>query len=142
MPEKIESFQHNSRPLKAEYQETTEVTQGVFCDVYTHPETQRRDLAIVSVEPGYSTPIQRIAKGKYTIEGYVSGNGVLTIQHTDGSKSEFPVDASKEGFSHTVEVGELMQWKADSDASEPLVFFEICFPPYEDGRFEVVDNWI
>jgi len=27
-----------------------------------------------------------------------------------------------------------MQWEADKEAD--LVAYEICFPPYEDGRYE------
>lgn len=29
-----------------------------------------------------------------------------------------------------------MQWQADSE--EPLEIFEICYPPFEEGRFENV----
>ena len=49
-------------------------------------------------------------------------------------ESVFEVSPEHEGFSHPVEIGEIMQWQADEN--ESLVVFEICFPPYQDGRFE------
>lgn len=35
-------------------------------------------------------------------------------------------------FEIAVMINDVMQWQADSD----LVLYEICFPPYEDGRFQ------
>ena len=35
-------------------------------------------------------------------------------------------------MAQTIEVGDIIQWQAVED----LVVFEVCFPPYEDGRFE------
>ena len=40
----------------------------------------------------------------------------------------------KESVPVTVGIGELMQWEADKDLR--LVAYEVCFPPYKDGRFE------
>ena len=34
-------------------------------------------------------------------------------------------------------IGEIMQWQADKDS--PLVAYEICIPPYEDGRYENIE---
>lgn len=34
-------------------------------------------------------------------------------------------------------VGDTMQWEAVSDSD--LVFAEVCYPPYAEGRFEVLD---
>lgn len=45
MPTKIESFSFRNQVVNAEFAESTEVVPGVICDVYTHPETQERDLA-------------------------------------------------------------------------------------------------
>lgn len=134
MPNRIESFSHHSRELTAVFQETIIVAPGVECDVYVHPETKRRDLAIVRVEAGKNTPAQKVLKGRVTVEGYRSGKGRLIIIHKDGSRSEFEVGPESEGFSYSATIGETMQWQAAED--EPLEFFEICFPPYEDGRFE------
>lgn len=33
-----------------------------------------------------------------------------------------------------VGVGQIMQWTAPEDTD--LVFYEVCDPPYQDGRFE------
>jgi hypothetical protein len=33
-----------------------------------------------------------------------------------------------------VGIGDVMQWEADKETD--LVAYEICFPPYEDGRYE------
>jgi hypothetical protein len=33
-----------------------------------------------------------------------------------------------------VKIGETMQWQAAPDSD--LEVYEICFPPYADGRFE------
>jgi len=41
---------------------------------------------------------------------------------------------SEEPIVVTVGVGEIMQWKADKESG--LAVYEICFPPYEDGRYE------
>lgn len=131
---RLETFSHNSETLRVIFQQSVEVTPEVTCDVYIHPETNERDLGIITIQPGKRTPLQRVFGGDETIEGYISGNGVLTIIHADGSVSEFPVGSGSEGFSQVVEVGEIMQWRA-SDNGE-LVVFEICFPPYADGRFE------
>ena len=35
-----------------------------------------------------------------------------------------------------IKVGDLVQWEATKD----LVFAEICYPPYEDGRFENISE--
>jgi hypothetical protein len=43
------------------------------------------------------------------------------------------------GFEKLVSKGELMQWQAAHDAKDLLVAYEICYPPYEDGRFKNVE---
>lgn len=131
---RLESFTHDSTSLSTIFSETVEVTDGVECDIYIHPETNERDLAIITIEPNKATPLQKVLKGEETIEGYVSGKGKLKIIHLDGSESIFNVDENSHGFSHTIRVGETMQWQADQNSK--LIVFEICYPPYEDGRFK------
>ena len=131
---RIESFTYNGATLAVVFQESYEVVPGVTCDVYIHPETQQRDLGIITIEPHAKTPRQKVLGGDETIEGYLSGKGTLTITHRDGKQSVFEVGPENEGFSHPVEIGEIMQWQADDN--EGLIVFEICFPPYQDGRFE------
>ena len=41
---------------------------------------------------------------------------------------------SKSPFSIDVKVGDTMQWKADLNSR--LVVYEVCYPPYADGRYE------
>ncbi len=120
--------------LEIRFIETIDVVDGVTCDVYIHPETNDRDLGVIHIDPGSSTPPQKIIKGEETIEGYLSGKGVLAIRHIDGTISEHKVSSGDEGFCYAVDVGDVMQWRADEDAK--LTVFEICFPPYEDGRYD------
>ena len=72
--------------------------------------------------------------GDRTVEGFKYRKGILTIYKPDGRQEIFQGDASTGLFAADVEVGELMQWEAAED--EMLVAYEVCFPPYEDGRFE------
>ena len=137
--EKLKSFTFKDETLSAKYLESMEVTDGVVCDVYIHPETEERDLGIVTIQPGRKTPLQKVLSGEETIEGLVSGKGTLTITHKDGSQTVHSVDETEDiKFAQTVEVGEIMQWQADPNSE--LVIFEICYPPYEDGRFENIEE--
>ncbi len=133
---KLETFTHGDKALRTEFIETTNVAPGVVCDVYYHPETQERDLGIIYIEAGKKTPLQKVLSGDETIEGYISGKGKLLILKPSGEKLEFEVGPDNEGFSHTIEVGDIMQWQA----IENLVVFEICFPPYWEGRFKNLDE--
>ena len=134
----FESFTYQDHTLKTQFIETMNVTDGVTCDVYSHPETEERDLGIITIQPGYKTPLQRVLGGEETIEGYLAGAGKLIITHKDGTQSVHEVDETAFGFCHLVEVGELMQWQAAPDSE--LVVFEVCFPPYQEGRFENISE--
>ena len=66
---------------------------------------------------------------------YIFGKGKLTITKTDGSQQVYDVNEElKEPVVVTVAIGEQMQWEADKDFG--LVAYEVCFPPYEEGRYE------
>ena len=131
------SFNYQGQEQKVSYIETMQVTNGVECEVYTFPEDPSKDLGIIRIEPGKKTPLQKVLKGEKTVEGYISGKGKLTITHPDDTETVFRVDGStQEPVIVTVNIGETMQWEADKDSD--LVAFEICIPPYEDGRFENV----
>lgn len=84
------------------------------------------------MQPDTELHLKELGGGNQTIEGYRSGAGKLIILHENGEKSVFEVDAESEGSTFEVKVGEIMQWQASSD----LELFEVCFPPYADGRFE------
>jgi hypothetical protein len=123
----------NNRPVA--YVETMQVKDGVECDTYSFVGDNSKDLAIVRVMKGFKTPLQRILKGTKTIEGYMNGNGTLTVTSIDGSTKTYPFIQGKGANPNSeieVHIGELMQWSAKTD----LTFYEICEPPYEDERFE------
>lgn len=128
-----------SGALKISFVETQAVKEGVIADLYTFDDDTTKDLAIVHVTKGYKTPLQRILKGAKTIEGYMDGSGTLTVTAQDGlqKKYDFIENANNNPNTETeVHIGELMQWSADAD----LTFYEICEPPYEDGRFENLEE--
>ena len=64
----------------------------------------------------------------------MSGTGSLTVTQADGQVKTYTLSDNSRGEAVEVKVGELMQWQADGDTA--LTFYEICDPPYEDGRFE------
>jgi len=130
----LESFSHRNKTLQVVLQGSFEVFPGVICDVYIHPETKERDLGVITIKQGAKTFPQKVQRGIETIEGYMSGRGKLIIVKPSGDKLVFNVGPEDEGFSHTVEIGDTMQWQASKD--EDLMVFEICYPPYDDGRFE------
>ena len=126
-------FESSIQPIS--FVETTKVATGVECDVYTFDGDNSKDLGVIRIEPGFKTPLQRVLKGNRTIEGYVSGKGRLVIAKPDGTQEKHSVDNNtQKPFVVAVAIGEKMQWQADKDS--PLVAYEICFPPYEDGRYE------
>lgn len=133
---KIESFTHKGQKLATEFIVSSEVFPGVVCDAYYHPETMKRDLGVIYIKAGKKTKPQRLLAGLETIEGYISGKGKLIIVKPDGEKLQFEVGSESEGFSQSIEIGDIVQWRAEED----LVTFEICFPPYEDGRFENLED--
>ena len=130
----LEKFSNQGSDLIVTFVESVPVKPGVTCDVYIHPETGERDLGIITIEPGEKTPLQKVLEGELTIEGYLSGEGTLTITHVDGTTSVMKVDSSAEGFCYSVGLGECMQWEAGPN--QQLVVFEICFPPYKEGRYQ------
>jgi hypothetical protein len=116
------------------YMETQQIIEGVEADLYLFTGNSSKDLAIVRVAAGHTTPLQRILTGEKTVEGYLDGHATLTVTHMDNTQSviSYPGNANQE---ISVAINETMQWLADSD----LTFYEICWPPYEDGRFKNLD---
>lgn len=129
---KLTVLPENDSFVSVKYVETQLVKDGVECDIYTFDANTSRDLAVVRVAKGFKTPLQKILKGDETIEKYVKGTGTLTVTNADGSEivHTFPNEAHQDEV--VVGIGQTMQWAANED----LVFYEICTPPYEDGRFE------
>lgn len=126
---KLAQFLIDDKFVTVQYIETQTVKDGVECDVYAFPGDDTKALAIVRVREGCKTPLQKVLLGEKTIEGLVSGSGMLTI---DSVTYEFGSDLENEEI--IVAVGQTMQWHANGE--DDLTFYEICEPPYSDGRFE------
>jgi hypothetical protein len=131
---KLISFKVEGNNVPVRYVETMKVKDGVMCDIYSFQEDDKKDLAIVTVSRGSKTPLQRILQGEKTIEGFVRGQGLLTVWSEDGTSRSREFGPDRDDGPVAVRVGQIMQWHANADSD--LVFYEICEPPYEDGRFE------
>ncbi len=130
---KLKNFTFKGKNHDISYIETQQVKEGVTCDLYTFDNDETRDLAVVTVSKGFKTPLQRVLLGSLTLEGNVSGHGKLTVRNKDGKEYVYDCDNDSERIEIEVVVGQTMQWEAtDSE----LVFYEICYPPYTDGRFK------
>lgn len=129
----LNSFVVDGEELPVTFVETMEVKEGVNCDVYTFDGDDTRDLAVIAVDKGTSTPLQRVLDGTKTTEGYIWGKAKLNIARASGEEEKWAFPGWQPvGRQTDVHVGDTMQWTAQDD----LTFYEICEPPYVDGRFE------
>jgi hypothetical protein len=134
-PHKENYFFFEGKQLPLQFIETMQVKMGVVCDVYAFKNDAEKDLGIIRISPACKTPLQKVLQGDKTIEGYISGKGKLVITSISETNEEYKVnDNESKGFSITVKKGEIMQWIAEPDSE--LHVYEICFPPYKDGRYE------
>jgi hypothetical protein len=134
---KLNSFEFEGQKLKIFYIESVPVAgaDGVICNVFKFESDDSRDLAIIEIAPGGKTPLQKVLSGDKTIEGFISGKGTLLLTGTDGVPRKFEVDEHTDKPTlQEVKVGETMQWQADNDSN--LLVYEICYPPYQDGRYQ------
>jgi len=122
------------REERVEYVETSQVKEGVRCDVYNFTNTTEKDLGIITVDSACTTPWQKVLKGDKTLEIFLEGEGSLIIVGHDNQQVEYKYPGGPKEVE--VKVGELMQWRA----KEKLIFAEICYPPYEEGRFQNINN--
>ena len=127
VPKRIDNFEG----VDVTYIETTYPNEFVECDVYKFVDDRSRDLAIVRVQANAKTPIQRVLLGEETIERFMSGNGRFVVNDME---YKFPNDSTD---LIVVRKGDIMQWHA---GDEGLTFYEICTPPYADGRFEEIKS--
>ncbi len=51
-----------------------------------------------------------------------------------GAMRSYNLNEQSQNKEVVVGVGQIMQWTAPEDTD--LVFYEVCDPPYQDGRFE------
>lgn len=133
MSDKLDSTNLQGKQLKVSYVETQHVKDGVKCDIYTFINDSTKDLAVVRVDAASKTPLQRVVSGDETVELYKSGSGTLSVKDINGNTKEYVYREGDVAEEVIVKIGEEMQWCA---ADKPLVFYEICTPAYEDGRFE------
>lgn len=112
--------------------ETQVVADGVTCDVYSFAKDDTKDLGIMYVSQGSKTPKQRIIKGDRTIEGFLFGDADLTFRHADKTEVIYNYSDLSYGIDTVLSVGDTMRWSANQDS----ILYEICYPPYEDGRFQ------
>lgn len=124
--QKLTEFQGEA----VEFVETVHVIDGVECVIFRYVVTDEKDLGIVTVKPGCNTPLQKVVAGDKTIEGLVSGCGKLVVTDRTGNETVYELN-EVDNKPVVVKVGECMQWFADTE----LVFYEICYPPYQDGRY-------
>ena len=78
--------------------------------------------------------LQKVLEGNKTIEGFVSGSGILTVIKEDGGIQNYNFNDTKDKEEVIVKVNEIMQWEASGNSD--LIFYEICYPPYKAGRYE------
>jgi len=109
--------------------ETSTVKDGVFCDIYRFDNDNSKDLGVVRVKKGHKTPLQKVLTGDKTLEVFLEGQGFLRIVESHGNEITYSFPSETNPVE--VNVGDTMQW----EATEELVFAEICYPPYEEGRF-------
>ena len=131
---KLSEFRIGNENRKVSFNETMQVKDGVECDTYSFVDDDTQDLAIVRISKGFKTPLQRIIQGNKTIEGFLEGAGTLKVRLENGAIETYDFDSTAPAEEVEVKVGQTMQWAAPNDAD--LVFYEICDPPYHDGRFE------
>jgi hypothetical protein len=118
---------------KVSFVQRDTVEEGVICDVYSYDEFDNKDLGIVTVQPGCKTPNQKVVGGGKTLEGWFSGSGTLRIIHVNDRESVHEFNKESDIKEVEVMIGEQMQWQAGENG---LKFYEICYPPYKEGRFE------
>lgn len=134
--EKYTTFNFNNRDLPVHYIRTDIIKDGVECDIYSFVGDHSKDLAIVRVQTGSNTPLQKVVRGTETLEGYLGGQGSLNIISDTGKLSTHDFQNGVIKAPISIKIDETMQWRASN--SEELIFYEICIPTYKEGRFEEV----
>lgn len=114
---------------KVSFISSSEVKKWVICDVYEFEWNNEKDLWIIYITSWNSTPKQKILKWDKTIEWIISWIWSFIFNWKENICNE------KEQNTFELNIWDTMQWKADTD----LVFYEICYPPYDDWRFKNLD---
>lgn len=123
------------------HRDSVKVEEGVYCLSYEVSDSKEVDTAVIVVKPGHKTPKQKVIKGDKTAEQFLNGFGKITIWRVD-SRVEFLEETyyltPDTNLEVDLNVGDIMQWEAAEDSY--LVFSEHCWPPYEEGRFENLEE--
>lgn len=136
----LETFRFKGQLLPVKHVKTVAEAPGVTSDVYTFLtrnmlRATNRDLAILHFEPGASLPRQRMVQGITTVEGFISGDGILHIVRANGQEETHFFRGRNSGRPIVeVHMDDIMQLRAFKRS--PFESFEICYPPYTDGRFQ------
>ena len=135
---KLQNFTFEGVEQEVQFTETDDnISPGVVCDIYAFVGDDSKDLGIIRIDPGCKTPLERVLRGTRTVQGSVSGDGELTITRQGGEIETYSVSDDDPSDCYVdVEVGDVMQWEASPESN--LVAYEICFPPYEVGRYEYI----
>lgn len=128
---KLSNFTIENEILELNYESTNEVKPGVICDVYSVAGRTDLDFAFVAMQAGCRTPLQLVKGGDRTIEIHVSGTGKFFFKENE--RTEPKIFELKDGktFNLDIPIGSTVQWIAETD----LTFAEVCYPPYQDGRY-------
>lgn len=92
----------------------------VECDIYSLFDDDTQDLAIVRVTRGCKTPLQEILQGTKTIEGFLNGEGTLTVRAQDGTTATYPFNEQSTEKEVVIHVGQIMQWTAPNHSDLTL----------------------
>jgi hypothetical protein len=126
---RLRTFTFEGVTYTVRYSHTEQVCDGVECDVYELVGCTTMDMGVIRIGPKGETPEQLVLEGDRTVEGFISGEGTLKIKRAAGGTETYVMDGSP--FSIDVCVGDTMQWVA----GRRLEAYEMCKPPYAEGRF-------
>jgi len=129
---KYTKFPFQWHDLAVRFVETSHVVEWVECDVYEFIEDKEKDLWIIRISKNSKTPHQLILRWEATIEWYISWKGMF-IHETWDCKKEYVVGNTDE-FEIIVNKWDKVQWISDQDSE--LIAYEVCYPPYEEWRFQ------
>ena len=133
----MRTFDYLGKTFPVESQGCETVVDGVVCEVFKFTGLTACDLAIVTMEPLAKTPIQVVRNGVVTLEQIIDGEGDTNLRVLRAGKYEV-VQSGPHIPSTPILPSDVMQWTAGAKGAK---FSEICWPPFEEGRFETLDEW-
>lgn len=135
----LKSIDFEGSLLPVKYRQTTHIegNPGVTCDEYNIDGDETRDLGVIKIEGGCSTPVQEVRwvqDRQRAVEKYVKGSGTLKVKNPNGETILYLV-SSKSRMPLSVDIfpGDLIQWRADIGSK--LEVYEILSPSYNENWF-------